>query len=263
MTRVAVLCGLGLHCHTEALAAYREVGAAAELVEATALIAGTLALTSYDLVHFSGGFSFGAVGGAGQQLAEQLRSGPGWPVLRAWLEQGGRAVGVCNGMQILTAAGLLPNLAGTYTPEVALEANVGGLFVDRWVRCTWQPPGTPLHYLELPVRHAEGRVVPFTPEIALQIEALGLPTLRYVDHLDEPSEAPPHNPAGSPMAVAGLLSANGRVLGLMPHPEAAMSPFQHPAWPQRQRWGDLPEFGDGATVLRWLVGPFVEEGKDV
>ncbi|MBI5610140.1 MAG: phosphoribosylformylglycinamidine synthase subunit PurQ [Deltaproteobacteria bacterium] len=256
--RVAVLWGLGLHCHSEALAAYRSVGAAASLVDASAFLAGQADLSAYDLLHVSGGFSFGDDGGAGVAFAQELRQGPAWSALVAWLAAGGRVVGVCNGMQILAASGLLPNIAGTYTREVELQPNLGGQFVDRWVRCVGRLPNLPDQYLEMPVRHAEGRVVPASPDIAQQIEDLQLAVLRYVDLGDDVTEQAPDNPSGSQGGVAGLLSADGRVLGLMPHPEAAMSPLQHPAWLVRRRLGDLPEHGDGERLLRWLVGPFLQ-----
>ncbi len=258
--RVGVLHGLGLHCHSEALAAYRSVGAAACLVDAGAFLAGHFDLGSLDLLHLSGGFSFGDEGGAGTAFAQELRAGPAWMALLAWIAAGGRIVGVCNGMQILAASGLLPNIAGTQTREIELQANSSGQFVDRWVRCLWQLPNAPAEFLEMPVRHAQGRVVPLSPDLAERIDELQLAVLRYVDLGDEVSELPPANPSGSPRGVAGLLSADGQILGLMPHPESAMSPLQHPAWPVRRRLGDLPEHGDGERLLRWLVGPFCQRG---
>jgi phosphoribosylformylglycinamidine synthase len=57
---------------------------------------------------------------------------------------------------------------------------------------------------------------------------------RYVDAAGRPTESWPENPNGSARGVAGVCDATGRVLGLMPHPDAFLYPWHHPDWPRRR-----------------------------
>ena len=162
-------------------------------------------------------------------------------------------------MQILTRAGLLPNLGGQFDQELALAANPSGRFEDRWVRCqgTGMMSGEkPSTYYELPVRHGQGRVVFATPSLQHAAQRQGLLVLRYVDAGGLPTDDYPANPNGSELGIAGLLSADGQVLGLMPHPEAFLMPYNHPRWPERQR-SQLPVIAgqaDGLALLRhWVL----------
>jgi len=262
MVRVAVLHGHGLNCWEETSAAWRACGAAAEVVLAGDWLAGADRLDRFDLVHFSGGFSFGDHLGAGQAFANALcvprsdRTTPRADLLRL-VARGGHLVGVCNGFQILARAGLVPNLAGTGDVEVALAANRGGTFVDRWVGCVTD--GQAKGWLDrraiaLPIRHGQGRVVVATPAVAAQIEARGLAVLRYARGERPAGGRRPANPNGSAADIAALLSADGRVLGLMPHPEAFTTPFHHPDWPLWARRGQLDRLAiDGLDLLRALV----------
>jgi phosphoribosylformylglycinamidine synthase len=156
-----------------------------------------------DLVVLPGGFSFGDALRAGA-LAKRT------PVMKAVAEyaaRGGPVLGICNGFQILTEAGLLPG---------ALLPNAGGRFVSdpatvvvdgretvftRGLAC-----GT---RLTMPIAHGEGRFV--ADEATLDaLEAEGRVVLRYA-----------HNPNGSMRDVAGVSNRGGNVVGLMPHPERA------------------------------------------
>lgn len=168
-----------------------------------------------DAVILPGGFSYG----------DYLRTGaiarfaPVLQAVREFAEAGGPVVGICNGFQILTEAGLLPG---------ALIRNASLRFVCRWVRArvestdsaiTWQ--ATRGEVLELPVKHGEGQFVA-SPEELARIEGEGLVVLRYVDARGEPSDRA--NPNGSAGGIAGLRSERGNVVGLMPHPEHAVDP---------------------------------------
>jgi phosphoribosylformylglycinamidine synthase len=158
------------------------------------------------LVVLPGGFSYG----------DALRSGaiarfsPVMAAVRHFADAGGHVVGVCNGFQVLLESGLLPG---------AMLQNDRGTFV-----CRRQPirvettssdftrgydPGATLL---VPVAHHEGRY--FAPDDVLdQLEREDRVAFRYLD-----------NPNGSVRDIAGILSANRRVLGLMPHPERAAEP---------------------------------------
>jgi phosphoribosylformylglycinamidine synthase subunit PurQ / glutaminase len=160
-----------------------------------------------DLVAVPGGFSFG----------DYLRSGAiaaRSPVMRAVVDfagRGGHVLGVCNGFQILIEAGLLPG---------ALVRNAGLTFVCRTARLRVETTASaftgryaPGETLAVPVAHHDGN---YFADAALQarLEAEDRIAFRYIDG----------NPNGSSGNIAGILSENRRVLGMMPHPERAVDP---------------------------------------
>ena len=162
-------------------------------------------LPPLDLIGVPGGFSYGDYLRCGAMAARS-------PVMREVVRraQAGTAVlGVCNGFQILTEAGLLPG---------ALIRNAGLHFVCRFVglqpatRASAFTAGYGDGPIRLPVAHHDGNYV---------IDAAGLARLededriafRYVD-----------NPNGSTSDIAGVLGTGRNVLGLMPHPERAIAP---------------------------------------
>jgi phosphoribosylformylglycinamidine synthase len=145
---------------------------------------------------------------------------------------------------------------------VSLVSNASGRFEDRWV--TLAPdPSSPCVFtaglgpLELPVRHGEGRLVA-SSDVLARLADEGLVAIRYVDAAGAPTEAYPANPAGSPGGIAGLCDQTGRVLGLMPHPEAYLDFTLHPAWTRRRelltRAGQaVPTEGAGLALFRRVV----------
>jgi phosphoribosylformylglycinamidine synthase len=156
-----------------------------------------------DLVVLPGGFSYG----------DYLRSGaiaaraPIMAAVRRHAQRGGLLLGICNGFQILTEAGLLPG---------ALMRNAGLTFVCREVKLTVERADTPFtaHYqagqvIRCPVAHHDGNY--FADAATLdRLEGEGQVVFRYADGT---------NPNGSARDIAGICSANRKVLGLMPHPE--------------------------------------------
>ena len=169
-------------------------------------------LDPVDIVIIPGGFSFGDYLRCGALAARA-------PAMEAVIDhasRGGAVLGVCNGFQILLETGLLP---GT------LVCNSGLKFVCRETRLAVQKTiETPLlsdlatgTELVIPVAHNEGNY--FADDALLDsLEQGGQVALRYVEN--DPDRAA--NPNGSARDIAGILSANGRVMGMMPHPERAM-----------------------------------------
>ena len=152
-----------------------------------------------------GGFSYG----------DYLRSGalaalsPVMAAVRAFADRGGPVLGICNGFQVLTEAGLLPG---------ALARNEGLAFVCDTVVVEVGPAGGPLladltpgARLRLPVAHHDGRYVASERELAA-LEARGGVAFRYLAEAD---------PNGSTHHIAGVVNERGNVLGMMPHPERA------------------------------------------
>lgn len=178
----------------------------------------------FDLVVFSGGFSYGdyVMSGRFASLITRQKTGD---ALKTFRDRGGYILGICNGFQILTQLGLLP--------EGSLVENSSGRFECRWVKLNNRKKESPFLgnlplQFELPVANAEGRFVGNTRE---QVESYledGTAVLTYADDVN-----------GSYGNIAGLQDASGQVLGMMPHPERFLHREHHydPDWDGDEKWG--------------------------
>ena len=173
-------------------------------------------LAGVDAVVLPGGFSYG----------DYLRSGalaarsPVMSAVTAFARRGGPVLGVCNGFQVLTEAGLLPG---------ALARNEHLHFVCKDVHVRVELDAPPFtgramrgDVLRLPVAHHDGRYVA-GPELLARLEGEGRIAFRYVG--PDGRRDPAANPNGSDGDVAGIVDARGTVLGMMPHPERAADPL--------------------------------------
>ncbi len=167
-----------------------------------------------DLIAIPGGFSYG----------DYLRCGaiakvsPIMPAVRRHAERGGYVLGVCNGFQILTEAGLLPG-ALTRNQHLRFECR------DVFVTPSADGPFTSgvSRVLRVPIAHAEGRYQADAPTLR-ELEEGGRVALRYCDAAGEVSAAA--NPNGSIGSIAGIYGGPRKnVLGLMPHPERMSEPL--------------------------------------
>ena len=167
---------------------------------------GDAVLPTVDLVAVPGGFSYG----------DYLRCGaiasrsPIMADVVARARAGAFVIGICNGFQVLTEAGLLPG---------ALIRNASLKFVCRQVAVRVETTASAFTSayaagaaITLPVAHHDGNYVIDQDGLA-RLEGEGRVAFRYLD-----------NPNGSVADIAGVLSANRRVLGMMPHPERAIEP---------------------------------------
>ena len=178
-------------------------------------------LGDVDAIILPGGFSYG----------DYLRCGaiakfsPVMTAIRDFAADGGLVLGICNGFQILTEAGLLPG---------ALIRNRGLKFVCRDVHLRTETTNSPFtsgahkgEILRLPIAHGEGCYT--ADERTLdELEAEDRVAFRYLD-----------NPNGSMRDIAGVLNAERNVMGLMPHPERASE--------------DLMGSSDGLTILNSVI----------
>jgi phosphoribosylformylglycinamidine synthase len=266
--RALVITGYGINCDYETAAACETAGFRVERVHVNDVIesgvraAGSGAsvpatggarstarggspgpLGRYQLVVFPGGFSFGDDLGSGVAFALKVRfaaAGGGErfrDLLLEFRERGGLILGICNGFQILARLGLVPAVEGRFDQQVTIAPNDNWYFIDRWVRMRVEP-GSPCVFtrglegllLRMPVRHGEGKLLPADDGVMRAMERGGRVALRYCGPRGKPTMAFPDNPNGSVRAVAGVCDDTGRVFGLMPHPEAAVSVFQYPDW---------------------------------
>jgi phosphoribosylformylglycinamidine synthase subunit PurQ / glutaminase len=196
--RVGVVVFPGSNCELDAVEAVNKLGGQAELVWH-----GADSLSGFDAVILPGGFAHG----------DYLRPGaiarfsPVMGAVRGFAAAGGPVVGICNGFQVLTEAGLLPG---------ALQKNAGLKFLCTTVEIRVESTASVLTtdaeagaVLRIPINHFEGNYT-CSPSTLRELEEQGRVVVRYVD-----------NPNGSMNAIAGIANEGGNVVGLMPHPERA------------------------------------------
>jgi phosphoribosylformylglycinamidine synthase len=214
--RVGVVLFPGSNCELDAMEAVRSLGGEAEV-----LWHGDRDLRAVDAVIVPGGFAHG----------DYLRPGaiarfsPVMEAVQGFAADGGPVVGICNGFQVLTEAGLVPG---------ALQKNAGLKFLCTTVELRVETASSVLtseaqvgDVLRVPINHFEGSYT-CDPETLAELQAEDRIVVRYVD-----------NPNGSVDSIAGVCNAARNVVGLMPHPERAIS--------------DLLGSSDGLVLLRSLL----------
>ncbi|MCX5891764.1 MAG: phosphoribosylformylglycinamidine synthase I [Deltaproteobacteria bacterium] len=260
LPRALVLYGYGLNCDFETAFALNKAGAEAVRVHTTELLENPAAIWNYHLLAVPGGFSWGDEHGAGVILALRLKLALG-SALQEFIDAGRLVIGICNGFQVLVNLGLLPGLKGRAGERLAaLIPNDCGNFRDAWVHLKVEPSHCVftkgLDQMELPIRHGEGKFFA-APEVLTEIKDRGQIALKYATADGAEADGRfPDNPNGSLLDIAGVTDASGRVLGLMPHPEAHVTSFQHPTWTQdkeawRRQGQPYPEqVGAGLAIFR-------------
>ncbi|MDP8209342.1 MAG: phosphoribosylformylglycinamidine synthase subunit PurQ [Candidatus Stygibacter australis] len=260
-----VVTGYGINCEGELAAAYQLAGAEAQIVHLNDVFLGKVKISDYDILNFPGGFSFGDDLGSGKVLANKMkykRIADGelfYNVILEFIEAGKFVLGICNGFQFLVKMGLLPNVAKEHSQEVTLTLNDSGKFEDRWVYCRTNPASvTPflkgIDKTALPVRHGEGKLIIRDEQILNGIIEKNLNCLSYTDFEGNITAEYPYNPNGSYINCAGLCDETGQVFGLMPHPEAYLSIFNHPDWGRKKRMNpEMSEDGEGLEIFKNIV----------
>jgi phosphoribosylformylglycinamidine synthase len=262
LAKAIVLTGNGTNCEMEAAHACRLAGFdEVKIAHISELLYGEVRLDDFHFLNLTGGFLDGDDLGSAMAQANRLKyartSGNGEhlvdQILR-FINDGKLILGVCNGFQLMVKMGLLPALDGSYlTQSATLTFNDCGRFQDRWVylKCNPESPSVFTRGVAggiyLPIRHGEGKFLVESEEVLTRIEALHLSVLKYSDsEYAEPTMEFPFNPNGSTNAIAGLCNESGRLMGLMPHPEAFLHRTNHPRWTRES----LPEEGDGLILFR-------------
>ena len=216
--KAAIVTFPGSNCDRDLAVAFERAGFAVERVwhKEHVLPAGT------DVVGVPGGFSFGDYLRCGAIAARS----PVGHAVKAHAERGGYVLGICNGFQVLTEMRLLPG---------ALMRNAGLKFLCKTVDLRVATTASPFtsayaagQVLSIPIAHHDGNYT---------IDDDGLARLKGEDRI---AFTYVDNPNGSVADIAGVLSENRRVLGMMPHPERAVDP--------------LTGGTDGAGLFRALLG---------
>ena len=214
--RVGVVLFPGSNCEHDAVEALEQLGGKAEVVWH-----GATSLEGFDAVVLPGGFAHG----------DYLRPGaiarfsPVMSAVTEFARAGGPVIGICNGFQVLTEAGLLPG---------ALQKNRGLKFLCSTVEIRVETTKSALScqaepgaVLRIPINHFEGNYTCDERTLA-QLRDEDRIVFRYVE-----------NPNGSVDDIAGICNSERNVVGLMPHPERACDP--------------LLGSTDGLTMLRSLL----------
>ena len=173
-------------------------------------------LENLDLVIIPGGFSFGDYLRCGAMAAHS----PIMRAVKAHADKGGYILGVCNGFQILTEAGILPGalLRNASLRFLASDCHLRVERADTAFTRHYQPGQT----FRSVLAHGDGNY--YADDATLdRLEAENLVALRYATKTGDLT--PDANPNGSARSIAGILSPNLRVLGLMPHPEDLVDPL--------------------------------------
>jgi len=265
--KALVLTGYGLNCDYETDYALSVAGADSQRVHINELIKAERVdhqplLAGFHILVFGGGFSWADDHGAGVLLANRVRYNIGSQIDQ-FIADGKIVIGICNGFQALVNLGLLPGFDGDYhSRQVALTVNDCGNFRDQWVTlkvlpssCTWLRD---LKQIDLPVRHGEGKF--FADEQVLdRLFSQGQVVFQYAGPDGGLADGVfPHNPNGSLRDIAGICDTTGRVLGMMPHPEAFNHVTNHPDWTRlketlRRSGQPLFEEGLGVQIFRNAV----------
>ncbi len=224
MVGVCVVAGYGINADEELCEAFRRAGGWVREQHLHDLLANPALLAAYRILAIPGGFSFGDHLGSGKVSAFLLRRQL-LPHVRDFVAGGGLVIGICNGFQVLVKSGLLPDLQDRQLPEVSLVHNDSGMFQDRWVRIRANPENQSpwlrgVGVIDVPIRHGEGRFVTANNQVRTVLRRINLTAFRYEDA----------NPNGSEDDIAGITDRTGQILGMMPHPEAFLSPTNHPHW---------------------------------
>ncbi|MFT5733372.1 MAG: phosphoribosylformylglycinamidine synthase [Planctomycetota bacterium] len=258
--KALVLRGPGTNCEDETLRALRMGGADADLLRTDVAAKDPSKVDGYAVLVIAGGFSYGDDLAAGRVWGSSLRAGPGQDgglggALRAHVARGGRILGVCNGFQVLVESGLFEPDKAQDERSVALFANASNHYECRWVtlevqesQCDWLEAGA---RMPTPVAHGEGRFA-VKDEAALEhLRSQGQVVLTYVNEKGATGEPAgyPANPNGAVADIAGICDPTGRVVGLMPHPERNLDPWNHPQWTRLKRRNE----GEGLAFYRALV----------
>jgi len=203
--KALILYGEGINCELETARAFKLAGAQTIIMHVLDFLE-LESLNEFDILAFPGGFSFGDEIRSGKILAQKIKNKQIHNI-KDFIQDNKPIIGICNGFQILTQLGVFDE---DERVEITLSENEHGSFINKWATIevmdqhNFWLQDLP-NKIELPIRHKEGNLNWLnkkSPRIAF----------RYL-----------HDQNGSSEQTAGILNTKGNILGLMPHPEAAIN----------------------------------------
>ena len=239
--KMAILREQGVNSHVEMAAAFDRAGFEATDIHMSDILTGQAVLEEYQGLVACGGFSYGDVLGAGEGWAksilfnEQARN----QFEGFFKREDTFSLGVCNGCQMLSnlkelipGADLWPRFVRNESER--FEARFSLVEVQKSDSVFFD--GMAGSRMPIAVSHGEGRVEVRDADHLAAIEASGTVAVRYVDNHGNPTQQYPNNPNGSPNAITGLTTQDGRVTIMMPHPERVFRTVAN-SW-SPEGWGE-------------------------
>jgi phosphoribosylformylglycinamidine synthase len=243
--KMAILREQGVNSHVEMAAAFDRAGFESVDVHMSDILTGQAVLDEYQGLAACGGFSYGDVLGAGEGWAKSVlfNTQAREQFAGFFQREDTFALGVCNGCQMLSnlhelipGADLWPRFVRNESER--FEARFSLVEVQKSDSLFLS--GMEGSRMPIAVSHGEGRVEVRDDAHLNAIEASGTVALRYVDNLGKPTQQYPNNPNGSPNAITGLTTKDGRVTIMMPHPERVFrtvaNSWAPDAWGEDSAW---------------------------
>ena len=245
--KIIIMSGYGLNFEEETKFAFESAGGIADIVHINDLIKKPKMLSEYQILAFPGGFAYGDDTGSGKAYANKFKNHLA-KELEEFLSRNTLIIGICNGFQVITNLGILPG---------GLTYNKNGQYIDRWVDLEVPKEATSpwlegIRKISLPIAHGEGHYIISSKEYENMVKNGQIAFIYTKGEICEFQNIE-KNPNGSDYCIAGVSAYNGRVLGMMPHPERAMFSHQNPMWFKNKqevptRVGIPTEVGKGAGL---------------
>lgn len=244
--KMAILREQGVNSHVEMAAAFDRAGFEATDIHMSDILTGQAVLEEYNGLVACGGFSYGDVLGAGEGWAKSVLFNDSTrdQFENFFKREDTFSLGVCNGCQMLSnLRELIPG--AEYWPRFV--RNESERFEARFSLVEVQKSdsvffnGMEGSRMPIAVSHGEGRVEVRDNDHLNAIENSGTVALRYVDNNGNQTQQYPNNPNGSPNAITGLTTTDGRVTIMMPHPERVFRTVAN-SW-SPEGWGENGEIG--------------------
>ncbi|WP_394201122.1 phosphoribosylformylglycinamidine synthase [Shewanella waksmanii] len=239
--KMAILREQGVNSHLEMAAAFDRAGFESRDVHMSDILSGRISLDEFQGLAACGGFSYGDVLGAGEGWAKSIlfNARAREQFSRFFEREDSFSLGVCNGCQMLSnLKGIIPGTA--HWPHFVtnrserFEARFSLVQVQKSPSLFFQ--GMEGSRMPIAVSHGEGRAEFASNEAQAVAEASGTIALRYVDGRGQIATKYPQNPNGSPNALSGICSEDGRVTIMMPHPERVFRTVANSWHPDE--WGE-------------------------
>ncbi|NLV68975.1 MAG: phosphoribosylformylglycinamidine synthase I [Spirochaetes bacterium] len=261
-----VITGYGINCEEETSYAFKIAGAEPAIIHINDIIENKKMLRDYSILVFPGGFSYGDDTGSGKALAGRIKNNL-FDEIMDFIRRDTLMLGICNGFQVLVNLGVVPATDGfTGISQAALEYNQSFRYQCRWVDVKIENDSPcvftrGIDRMHIPVAHGEGNF--YAPDDILDlINSKKLVAMKYVKQDGSPASGEfPFNPNGSLLDIASVCSPDGRIMGMMPHPERGMFFTQRDDWTRLRedyirRGDELPEFSDGIQIFKNAVSYF-------
>ncbi len=217
----------GTNNEEEAFLSLRRSGFKSEYIHVSEI--GKKKFEDYDLLFIPGGFSAGDYVRAGAIFASRLA--PHIHNLERFVDSGKILIGVCNGFQVLSELGMIPDSGSNKRRTMVLATNTSNKFECRYTYVKYTSRNKIFNKYfsgkisQVPVAHMEGKVI-FDSEKTLDSVIENDQMLFQYTDINGTDSSYPWNPNGSIMDIAGLTNKEGNIIGLMPHPERVYYGFQ-------------------------------------